>query len=59
MTTEQNGSEQKAERILPTKSWLESQIALCQRTIDQNVGAINLCRFMLRDGVFVDDKTEI
>lgn len=58
MTIEQNGSEQKAERVLPTKAWLEAQIVLCQRTIDQNAGAISLCRLMLRDCVFVDEKTD-
>lgn len=58
MIIEQNGKEQKAERVFPTKAWLESQIATCQRTIDQNIGAISLCRLMLRDGVFVDEKTE-
>lgn len=49
-----NNNENK-EKTMPTKQWLENQIAVCQRMIDQNIGAINLCKLMLRDGVFVDD----
>lgn len=42
----------------PTKKWLEAQINGCQRAIAQNEGAMNLCRAMLDNGIYVEEEVK-
>lgn len=43
------------EKQLPTKKFLEEQITSCQVAIFQNQGAINLCKRMLENGMYVEE----
>ena len=50
-------SEEKKKQM-PTKQFLLEQIRLCQETIQQNQGALNLCMNMLKNECYVTDEKE-
>lgn len=44
---------------MPTKKWIETHITACQRAIDMNVGAINFCLSMIKDGIYCEEEKDI
>lgn len=53
--TRMNEPEQVS-KVLPTKAWLEEQVNSCQRAIERNIGAMNLCLTMIKAGVYCQEE---
>lgn len=39
----------------PTRAWLETQIQKFQESILKNQGAVNSFRYMLENGIYIDE----
>lgn len=47
--------ESEKPKQLVTKSFLEEQIKVLQSTIERNIGVLNFCNHLLKEGIYVEE----